>query len=64
MHFVRATETSVKVSRVVAVLFGIVGLLHGPLQLLLLAPFLWIMGTRELMAARAQHDVTRFYRQF
>jgi stage IV sporulation protein FB len=64
MHFVRATETSVKVSRVVAVLFGIVGLLHGPLQLLLLAPFLWIMGTRELMVARQQHDVTRFYRSF
>lgn len=64
MDFVRATATSVKVSRVVAVTFGIVGLLHGPLQLLLLAPFLWIMGTRELMIARAQHDVSRFYRQF
>lgn len=64
MHFVRATETSVKVSRAVAVIFGIVGLLHGPLTLVLLAPFLWIMGTRELMIARQQHDVSRFYRQF
>ena len=28
----------------------------GPFQLLLLAPFLWMMGTHELMAARMMAD--------
>jgi Zn-dependent protease len=52
MGFVRATDIAVKVARVVAVGFGIVGLL-GAYQLLVLAPFLWMMGTREQMLARA-----------
>lgn len=58
MSFVRATDTAVTVARVVAVGFAIVGLL-GVYQLLLLAPFLWLMGTREKMMARVieqQHD--------
>src|SRR5262245_34690680 len=40
MDFVRATDVSVTVARVVAIAFGIVGLFGGPFQLLLLAPFL------------------------
>jgi Zn-dependent protease len=53
MDFVRATDISVQVARVVAVGFGVVGLLGGMYQLLVLAPFLWMMGTRERMVARA-----------
>jgi len=55
MDFVRATDVSVTVARVVAVAFGIVGLM-GAYQLLVLAPFLWIMGTREQMLARMMAD--------
>ncbi|HEX2691773.1 MAG TPA: site-2 protease family protein [Kofleriaceae bacterium] len=57
MDFVRATDVSVQVARVVAVGFGILGLL-GAYQLLVLAPLLWIMGTRERILARtmAEHD--------
>jgi Zn-dependent protease len=51
MSFVRATDLSVQVARVVAVGFGIMGLM-GAYQLLLLAPFLWMMGTREKITAR------------
>lgn len=56
MDFVRATDVSVKVARVVAVLFGLYGLLGGAYQLLFLAPFLWLMGTREQMLARMMAD--------
>jgi Zn-dependent protease len=55
MDFVRATDVSVTVSRVVAVGFGVLGVL-GAYQLLVLAPLLWIMGTRERMLARAMSD--------
>lgn len=51
MTFVKATDLSVKVSRVVAVAFGIFGVM-GAYQLLILAPFLWMMGTREQQTAR------------
>src|SRR5258706_11692973 len=51
LDFVSATDAAVKVSRVVAVVFAIVGL-AGMYQLLLLAPLLWIMGTREQLLAR------------
>jgi Zn-dependent protease len=50
--FVRATDVAVKVARVVAVGFAIVGLFGGAYQLLVLAPFLWLMGTREQLVAR------------
>jgi Zn-dependent protease len=50
--YVRATDISVTVARVVAVGFGVLGLL-GWYQLLVLAPFLWLMGTREKLLARA-----------
>ena len=54
--YVRATEMSVKVARIAAVAFGIMGLSGGSYQLLILAPFLWIMGTRELQMARMVQD--------
>jgi stage IV sporulation protein FB len=56
MDFVRATEVSVQVSRVVAVGFGLLGLIMGWYQLLILAPFLWMMGTRERLLAHAMAD--------
>jgi Zn-dependent protease len=55
MDYVKATDTAVTVARVVAVVFAIIGL-TGPYQLILLAPFLWIMGTREKMIARMTQD--------
>jgi len=51
LDFVRATDVAVTVSRVAAIGFAILGLL-GAYQLLFLAPFLWILGTRERMLAR------------
>ena len=51
MDYVRATDVSVTVARVVAVGFGVLGL-FGMYQLLILAPFLWLMGTREKVVAR------------
>jgi stage IV sporulation protein FB len=56
MDFVRATDVAVDVARVVAIGFGVVGLALGWLQLLVLAPLLWVMGTRERMLARAMVD--------
>jgi Zn-dependent protease len=51
LGYLRATELSVKVARVAAVGFVLLGLM-GSFQLLLLAPFLWVIGSRELMMAR------------
>jgi membrane-associated protease RseP (regulator of RpoE activity) len=56
MDFVRATDIAVHVARVVAIGFGVIGVALGWLQLLVLAPLLWIMGTRERMLARAMAD--------
>jgi len=55
MSFVRATDAAVKVARVTAVAFGILGLM-GAYQLLILAPFLWMMSTREQVMARMVED--------
>jgi Zn-dependent protease len=52
MDFIRATDLAVKISRGVAIAFAVIGIATGPFQLLLLAPFLWIMGTREQLIAR------------
>ena len=49
--YVRATDMAVTVSRVACVGFAILGLM-GTYTLLLLAPFLWLQGTREKMIAR------------
>jgi Zn-dependent protease len=51
MSYIRATDVAVTVSRVAAVAFAIAGVM-GAYQLLLLAPFLWLLGTREKMLAR------------
>jgi Zn-dependent protease len=61
--FVRATDIAVKVARVAAIGFAVLGLTAGMYQLLILAPFLWLMGTRERMLAQMMpehgwsHDV-------
>jgi Zn-dependent protease len=52
MSFVRATDVAVTVSRVAAVAFAIGGIALGAYQLLFLAPFLWMLGTRERAMAR------------
>jgi Zn-dependent protease len=52
LDFVRATDAAVQVARVVAIGFAVIGLAGGPLQLVLLAPLLWIMGSRERVLAR------------
>jgi len=54
--YVRATDQSITVARFVAVGFAIFGLATGAYQLLLLAPFLWLMGTRERVMARMIQD--------
>lgn len=55
LDFVRATDVSVTVARVVAVGFAIIGLM-GPFQLLILAPFLWLMSSQEKRLARMMAD--------
>jgi Zn-dependent protease len=56
MDFVRATEAAVVVARAVTVAFVVFGLVFAWYQLVLLAPFLWIMSTRERDLARAMVD--------
>lgn len=56
LDFVHATDVAVKVARVVAALFVVVGLAIGAYQLVVLAPFLWFMGTREQVLARMMAD--------
>lgn len=51
MGYVRATDAAVSVARVAIIGFGLLGL-AGWYQLLLLAPFLWMMTTREAQLAR------------
>jgi Zn-dependent protease len=54
--YVRATDLAVTVARVAAVGFAVLGLTTGHYMLLVLAPFLWVMGTRERMIARMTPD--------
>ncbi|HEX8114289.1 MAG TPA: site-2 protease family protein, partial [Kofleriaceae bacterium] len=57
MDFVRATDIAVDIARVVAIGFGVIGLVSpGWIMLLALAPLLWMMGTQERMLARAMVD--------
>jgi Zn-dependent protease len=56
LDFVRATDIAVDVARVVAVVFVVAGLAWGSFQLVLLAPFLWLMSSRERMLARMMAD--------
>jgi Zn-dependent protease len=53
MGYRRATDAAVKVARVATIGFGIIGLM-GAYQLLMLAPFLWMMTTREQQLARME----------
>ena len=55
LDYVRATDAAVTVAKVVAVLFVVAGIL-GAYQLLLIAPFLWIMASREQLLARIYAD--------
>lgn len=49
--YVEATDLAVKVARGFAVVFALVGIWAAP-RLLLLAPLLWLMGSRERVLAR------------
>lgn len=51
--YAQATDQAVAVARVLAIGFAIVGLTTSALQLVVLAPMLWMMGTRERQLARA-----------
>jgi Zn-dependent protease len=51
LDYVRATDLAVGVSRVTAIAFAIAGVM-GSIQLLLLAPFLWLLGSQEKRVAR------------
>jgi len=55
MDFVRATDLAVKIARGVAIAFVVIGLM-GAYQLLFLAPFLWLLGSREQVLARMMAD--------
>lgn len=50
--YVRATDISVIVARAAAIGFALLGLFAGFYMLLILAPFLWLMGSRERVMAR------------
>ena len=54
--FVRATDIAVTVSRVAAVGFVVYGLATASWMLVVLAPLLWMMGTREKVLARMVGD--------
>jgi Zn-dependent protease len=56
MDYVNATDIAVKIARVVAIAFAVIGLAWGPLTLIILAPFLWMMGTQERLLARMMAD--------
>jgi Zn-dependent protease len=62
MDFIRATDLSVTIARGVAIAFGVIGITTGPFQLLILAPFLWMMGTQERLVARMTTSPRRYQR--
>lgn len=53
LDYVRATDAAIAVARVAAIGFAVYGLSTGAYQLAILAPFLWMMGSREKQLARA-----------
>ena len=53
LDYVQATDAAVKVARVVVIGFAALGLFAGAYQLLVLAPFLWMLGNQERLVARA-----------
>lgn len=58
--WLRATETAVRVGRVFAVAIAITGLVLTNMGLVIIAIWLWWMGSQELMAVRLRHAPTRF----
>lgn len=52
MTYVGATDVAVQIARVAAVGFALFGLMYGSWNLVVLAPLLWMMGTRERFLAR------------
>ena len=62
LDFIAATDVAVTVSRAVAVAFAVIGL-AGWYQLLLLAPLLWFMGTREQILARMMAETYSYDRE-
>ncbi|MGD9200651.1 MAG: site-2 protease family protein [Chitinispirillia bacterium] len=53
--YLTATETALKVSKVFAVLFGVVGLFTNPF-LILIAIFVWISGSQEYEMVKIKHE--------
>ncbi|MEO8270439.1 MAG: hypothetical protein ABI557_12020, partial [Aureliella sp.] len=54
MGHLRATEIAARVGRWMAFLFGILGIYYGSFMMVLLAVFVFIAGTAELIAARVR----------
>jgi Zn-dependent protease len=52
LGYVEATDVAVQIARVAAIGFGVVGLVIGSISLIVLAPLVWMMGTRERVLAR------------
>lgn len=56
MDFVRATDISARIAHGAAIAFGVFGLVFGWYQLMILAPFLWMMANQERANARILGD--------
>nr|HEX4312967.1 site-2 protease family protein [Kofleriaceae bacterium] len=63
LDYARATDVSVVVAQATAVVFGVLGL-FGAYQLLMLAPFLWMMASRERLLARMPDPGERGERRY
>jgi stage IV sporulation protein FB len=58
--WLRATQTAVRVGRVFSVAIALAGLLFGDVVLVIIAIWLWWMGSQELTAVRMRHAPTPF----
>ena len=56
LDYVRATDITVAIAKGTAVVFGVLGLAGASFMLLALAPFLWLMATREAVLARMMSE--------
>ena len=54
LPYLRATQIAAKAGRIMAVLFGIAGLLVGNLMLMLIAVFVWFAGSAEARQVAAE----------
>jgi hypothetical protein len=50
----RATETAAKVGKALALVMGVVGVVWGPVMLVLVAGFVWLAANAEQQASRAE----------